>query len=379
MSTAQQESAPRRNRYSRSSTSVTQLLSDSCTSLLQRLTTRVRGPSSTNDRVEHINPRKTPILSRRASTRSRFEDKYTAILDRYTNYRKRDDDNHHSRRHERDKSRENSRNRDEKTLEPSVQRNVKSPRASVLLSEKAYPYVSGCSNTVRTFDKNPYNSDINRRHKSGNSESRRFKNRPNRNGKSEQIEGTSLDLRSRKVTDDDKYSKGNERRDFARRELEMREFVRRELDKQEIAKKKLVKEDLQQRNDNNKKENKNDGKNNDEIDPERTPIANGIENDVDNDPVLREREARRKEIQSLILKYAALDEAYNKFTNNGEKQEQSTADKIANKYQKNNVRNENKNANPSNNDAETVTNSIVSCRKRVFRIDIDIELFCPAA
>ncbi|XP_051170306.1 dual specificity protein kinase CLK2 isoform X1 [Leptopilina boulardi] len=364
MSTAQQQDSttPRRNRYTRSSTSVTQLLSDSCTSLLQRLTTRVRGPSSTNENI-----RKTPILNRRASTRSRFEDKYTAILDRYTNYRKRDDDN--PRRHERDKTYHHHQQNEsphEKTLEPSVQRTiVKSPRASVLLSEKAYPYVSGSSGSSGSnidrfqIDKTP---SYYGRHKSGHSESRRYKNRPStRAGKSEQIEKTSLDLRSRKTSDEVKNSKFQGRKEFARKELEMREFVRKELDKQELARKELEKEEFLRKELNNKNN-----------DPEKTPIANGIENDVDNDPVLREREARRKEIQSLIMKYAALDEAYNKFANSGEKQEQSTTDKIASKYQKNNsnnnnnnnnnnnhndnnnVRNdENKNANPSNNDAET--------------------------
>lgn len=375
MSTARQDAAaaastPRRNRYTRSSTSVTQLLSDSCSSLLQRLTTRVRGPSTATENLN--SERKTPILNRRASTRSRFEDKYTAILDRYTNYRKRDED--------RDSRRDATtpKNREEKTLEPSAQRTiVKSPRASVLLSEKAYPYVTGGTTSARTFqiDKTPYHQYS--RHKSGNSESRRLKNRPNRSGKSEQLEGTSSQAlrESRKTIDvDTKTSKALMRKDFARKELEMREFVRKELDKQETARKELEKEDFL-RKELNKNNNNNNNNNNDDDDPEKTPIANnGIENDVDNDPVLREREARRKEIQSLILKYAALDEAYNKFGNSGEKEEQSTADKIASKYQKNNLRNENKIANTSNNDAETVTNSIVSCRKRVKRKSLDFFL-----
>lgn len=61
----------RRHRYARSSTasSVTQLLSESCSSLLQRLTTRVRGPSAAVD---------TSL----GTTRSRLEDKYSAVLKR---------------------------------------------------------------------------------------------------------------------------------------------------------------------------------------------------------------------------------------------------------------------------------------------------------
>lgn len=45
---------------------------------------------------------------------------------------------------------------------------------------------------------------------------------------------------------------------------------------------------------------------------------------TDDDPVIAEREAKRKEIQSLIMKYAALDDIYGK----------STTDAIASKYQK---------------------------------------------
>lgn len=91
----------RRHRYARSSTasSVTQLLSESCSSLLQRLTTRVRGPSSTADC--QTQPQSPPCVTTPGtssatataaaataaaatfglgSTRSRLEDKYSAVL-----------------------------------------------------------------------------------------------------------------------------------------------------------------------------------------------------------------------------------------------------------------------------------------------------------
>ena len=352
MSTAKQDSTPRRNRYSRSSTtSVTQLLSDSCSSLLQKLTTRVRGPSSTVEHTDPVTTRKTPVLSRYGSTKSRFEDKYTAILDRYTSYRKRDEDN--PRRHERDKSYlhhkrgESPYIREEKTLEPSVQRTiVKSPTKNVLLSEKAYPYVS-TSNIGREVrrEKTPGYHRIDRhlinsedykrygRHKSGHADSRRIKVRPpNRSGKSEQIEGTSLGLRSGEAV--------NCRR---------LEFNRKELNDRDV----------------------------DRTDPEKTPTDNGVEVEEETDPVLREREVRRKEIQSLIMKYAALDEAYGKFTNDSEIQKQSTTDKIASKYQKNNVvKNETKVAKACNTDVESVRNAIVSCRTRAKFADRAV---CPAA
>ncbi|XP_033221930.1 dual specificity protein kinase CLK2 isoform X2 [Belonocnema kinseyi] len=364
MSTTRPDSAPRRNRYSRSSTtSVTQLLSDSCSSLLQRLTTRVRGPSTTTERTDPISTRKTPVLSRHNSTRSRFEDKYAQILDRYTSYRKRDDD--HPRRQERDKSYHHRRDespylRDEKTLEPSVQRTVvKSPRASVLLSEKAYPYVS-TSNIGRDLrrERTPgyhradrhlmSNSETYKhygRHKSGHADSRRTKVKlPNRSGKSEQIEGTSLGLRSRRAEDCEAISsKGKE---FDRKETDRKGFYKygldkKGLDKRELERKEFVMKEL------------------DRLDPEKTPTVSGVQEEEETDPVLRERETRRKEIQSLILKYAALDEAYGKFTDDSEKQELSAADKIASKYQKNNLdKNEIKISNLRNNDAETLTNPI---------------------
>nr|CAD7453096.1 unnamed protein product [Timema tahoe] len=62
----------RRHRYARSSTttSVTQMLSESCSSLLQRIATRVRGPSAAVETAQL------------GVTRSRLEDKYSAVLDR---------------------------------------------------------------------------------------------------------------------------------------------------------------------------------------------------------------------------------------------------------------------------------------------------------
>ncbi|KAJ8968923.1 hypothetical protein NQ314_002014 [Rhamnusium bicolor] len=136
----------RRTRYSRSSTaSVAQLLSDSCTSLLQKLTTRVRGPSATIERQLATNSSSSGVLSfpnplttsksstvvpNLGATRTKLEDKYSSVLDRI--YRRKDP---------------------ERTLEPSVGRTLakSSTTANVLLSEKAYPYVS---NNVAHREKN---------------------------------------------------------------------------------------------------------------------------------------------------------------------------------------------------------------------------------
>lgn len=64
-------------------------------------------------------------------------------------------------------------------------------------------------------------------------------------------------------------------------------------------------------------------------DPDKTPLAEEQqqtekEEQPSDDPAIAEREAKRKEIESLIQKYAALDEIYAK----------SAADAIASKYQK---------------------------------------------
>lgn len=187
---------PRRNRYSRASTtSVTQLLSDSCSSLLQRLNSRLRGPSATTDRAQNLSiptthttglttpttksrydpivtsPRQrttsnssisSPILRNKLSssksssvlsansrhhgtatptvgsptpTKQTFDDKYFSVLDRI-----------YGRRRE-----------IEKTVAPSVGRTLakSATTSNVLLSEKAYPYVSDSS----TREKTPYRSN----------------------------------------------------------------------------------------------------------------------------------------------------------------------------------------------------------------------------
>lgn len=71
--------SPRRHRYTRSSTaSVTQLLSDSCTSFIQRLTTRVRGPSQILDATP-LGPRNRLEDKCTISARQRIEKKYRQL------------------------------------------------------------------------------------------------------------------------------------------------------------------------------------------------------------------------------------------------------------------------------------------------------------
>ncbi|XP_015116499.1 dual specificity protein kinase CLK2 isoform X1 [Diachasma alloeum] len=283
-SSSRQPSTSRRNRYTRSSTaSVTQLLSDSCSNLLQRLTTRVRGPSTTVDRQSTV--ARSPVRPTRdlGTTRSRLEDKYQSILDRYS---KRKDGDTVNNNYKRSNTRNNNEvyvkdelspfTREEKTLEPEPK-----PR-SVVLTEKAYPYVSTSgvkrektpgyhrhdrSNHLTTESIKRYG-----RHKSGQTENRSRKVRPlHRSGKSEQLEGT-----------------------FGRPK-------RRES------------EDCNG-------------------DSDRTPtqrIPDTIE-----DEAITEREAKRKEIQGLIMKYSAIDEAYGKVGGANGEAKPSAADIIASKYQK---------------------------------------------
>nr|CAI5853657.1 unnamed protein product [Callosobruchus analis] len=250
---------PRRQqqRYARSSTttSVAQLLSDSCSSLLQKLNTRLRGPSATVERQlstatnHHPNPlttsKSSTVVPNYGSARNRFEEKYSSVLDRI--YRRKDH---------------------EKTLEPALSKSA--TITNVLLSEKAYPYVGANSLTQR--EKTPYRNETRRqyqpeyssyydfstsrvRHKSNHPEfrSNRRSTKPQRSGKSE-------------VSD------------------------RRVLTKLQPVEIKL-----------------HDDTTTAAVDGSTTPTPSTSAPDTVN-----EREAKRKEIQSLIMKYSALDEAYNR-------------------------------------------------------------------
>lgn len=314
MASSQQQSGTpaRRNRYTRASTtSVTQLLSDSCSSLLQRLTTRVRGPSATFERSTQKSATTANIPSLHSSnntsstvpsslgttSKNKFEDKYTYVLDRI--YGRRRDH--------------------EKTLEPSVGRTLtkSATTSNVLLSEKAYPYVS---NNVPYREKTPYRNEtrvpqhhyyqhhhvpveypeppytyLNRdsvyrlRHRSNHSELRpRRSSKPQRTGKSEASEGKSSITKLHPVeiplTDDGPVP------------------VHAPTTKTTVAVPAVVSDD------------------------ETTPTPGGAASP----DALSEREAKRKEIQSLIMKYSALDEAYNR--SNATAAPTSAAAAIAQKY-----------------------------------------------
>ncbi|EZA48083.1 hypothetical protein X777_14192 [Ooceraea biroi] len=333
MSTSRQGSASRRGRYARSSTSVTQLLSDSCTSLLQKLTTRVRGMSTLNDRgTGTASSRRSPNINLLGSARSRLENKYKhgTALDKYASKRHADDSEQaiYSRKEERDHSychRDSPFTRDDKTLEPSMTRTIVKSPTSVLLSEKAYPYVSSAIGREPKREKTPIYSRTDRqtllnseayrrygRHKSGHAETRSRKVKPHRSGKSEQLEAHSTSLRlSRPI------------------KIEPLAFA----DNKEAA-----------------------------VDPDKTPIASSnadnfnnaarnvaqnardaLPKDMDVDSAISDRAAKRKEIQSLILKYAAMEDAYSQLASGGQANAPpSTTDLIASKYRKSDHRNNRK-------------------------------------
>lgn len=329
------------------------MLTDSCSSLLQRLATRVRGASSINDNVgsKAAPARRSPNVNQLSATRTRLEDKYSTILDKYTRRKRHTEQACHDyrRTHERDHSyyrREDSPYvREEKTLEPSVTRTVIKSPTSVVLSEKAYPYVKSTAVKDLRREKTPgyhhhradrqalLTSDSYRRygrHKSGHAETHTRKVRPYRNGKSEQLESRSAALRlARPMKVDASTGKG---------------------------------------------------RTDDASDPEKTPTssvnpgkdaAQAIGGHEDTDPAVTERAAKRKEIQSLILKYAAMEETYSQLAAGGQvKMRPSTTDIIASKYRKD-IQSERKNAARGAavvsaasvvSNADAVHHAIVSCR-----------------
>lgn len=269
----------RRTRYSRSSTttSVAQLLSDSCSSLLQKLTTRVRGPSATVER-QLINNNSSsrghphPLSTSKSSTfvpnfgvtRSRIEDKYSNVLDRI--YRRKDS---------------------EKNIDPPAGRNPlskSSTTANVVLAEKAYPYVSNVAQREKTPFKNESRTSMHKRQfpepqysyldgdsfyrirqRSNHSELRpRRSSKPHRTGKSE--------VNDRKTTTNLKLCP-----------------VEIKLHEDQVNVHSIPAEQSSSKSD------------------QKTSSTTTTINDA-----IEDREAKRKEIQSLIMKYAALDEAYNK-------------------------------------------------------------------
>lgn len=324
MASSHHSSTPaRRNRYTRSSTSVTQLLSDSCSSLLQKLTTRVRGPSATVERSVHrdITNQQKPLSnyplgasksSSNLTARYKQDDRSSANLairpqnknEGTTNLRNHKEDTRYTTRTKNEETNNNTqpatstrsrledkytsvleklygRKKDnERTIEPSVGRTLSksATTSNIILSEKSYPYIS-TANMPR--EKTPYKeiksikpkqqypeppyAYLDRdavyriRHRSNHSELRpRRSSKPQRSGKSECS------------------------------------------DRKAPANLKLCPVEMPQI----------------DVRPQKTKTPTKIEDETTPTPNVpdptSEREAKRKEIQSLIMKYSALDEVYNR-------------------------------------------------------------------
>lgn len=317
--------------------------------------------------------RSSPNIGRLAGrTRSRLEDKYGTILNKYSGKRHANDmtergtargypRKQEQRGHSYYQHDDSPFVRDDKTLEPSVTRTIVKSPTNVLLSEKAYPYVSSAIGKEPRREKTPAYSRIDRqtllnsetyrrygRHKSGHAETRSRKVRPHRNGKSEQLESNSTSLAlSRPV------------------KIGSLTFT----DDKHLA-----------------------------VDRDKTPIVNSnnadgsavvVQNDIcqnvrdtlteaDIDPTISDRAAKRKEIQSLILKYAAMEDTYSQLASGGGQANArpSMTDIIASKYRKSNRQHNSdqkdsaskggtvvaSNANVISEVVDTIHGAIVSCR-----------------
>ncbi|XP_049952555.1 dual specificity protein kinase CLK2 isoform X1 [Schistocerca serialis cubense] len=244
----------RRHRYARSSTasSVTQLLSESCSSLLQRLTTRVRGPSSTADcqpQPQSPSSVTTPGTSSAAAattttaaaaaatfglgtTRSRLEDKYSAVLKQ--------------RRPERD--RERVREKDERDNDKEIER---------------LPLLQKSATNVQLLRDSPPALELNQHRHHGHSHHHHHRHHRHKSDRGPVSAAVPLASESRTRT--------RTRTRTPRRER----YLPSRLCPVEIP---LSVDE-----------------------PSTTPADD-------------ERQAKRQEIQSLILKYSALDEAYSRLT-----------------------------------------------------------------
>lgn len=274
----------RPQRYTRSNTtSVTQLLSDSCSSLLARLTTRSREEPSTRQRIENrydrhrieemTRPRKEPneesktplVLDSGASplgtTRSRLEDKYSDVLQKYVR-----------RKNELQRA---------ASPTPTPQRKLSLAKSAtttnVLLSEKAYPFVS--SPIMSSRDKTPF---------------RATESRP----KSHKDKDSNLTNRINEIN----HRRRRSRMDIADKPLKLcpKDFE----PEMPLMSTRRVKGSFPSHSEVRDERKVKEGS------PVRELARPKQSSPVDD--VIKEREARRKEIQSLINKYVMLDEAYGK-------------------------------------------------------------------
>lgn len=274
----------RRHRYARSTTtSVTQLLSESCSSLLQRITTRVRGTSTNRDNVATSSSATSAAVLGLGSTRSRLEDKYSSVLDKYA--RRRGDA---GTRREKTESRrgdpvvEKERSKSPPPLSKSA------TTANVVLAEKAYPYVS-CSNAAAPVrEKTPYRHG---EHRLLQHQQQVYSGHRHRH-KSGQTDKTDKNERNDKTDRNDKIDRNDKNDRIRRAPLRPTRVGKSEQGERALLSSHLRLCPV-------------------EIDPSSIDEP-PKQQELPLEDTINEREARRKEIQCLIMKYTALDEAYNK-------------------------------------------------------------------
>ncbi|KAL3278110.1 hypothetical protein HHI36_013455, partial [Cryptolaemus montrouzieri] len=288
---------PRRTRYSRSSTaSVAQLLSDSCTSLLQKLTTRVRGPSASAETSSSHNESKNnnnnynqnpffgghPLTTSKSSTvvpnfgatRSRLEDKYSSVLDKI----------YHKKRY--------SEHPDEPVSGRTLSKS--STTTNVLLSEKAYPYVSKVPR-----EKTPYRGEGRHLHHNNQWRQQQYPEPPY----------SYLDRDSAyRVRHRSNHSELRPRKSSKPHRSGISEATDRKVSTSS-ANLKLCPVEIPL---NDEKPVAVHAPTNSHVVKQKEAEGNSVGELNATSGVLTEREAKRKEIQSLIKKYSALDEFYNR-------------------------------------------------------------------
>lgn len=231
------------------------------------------------------------------STRSRLEDKYSAVLDKVANRKK-----------ELEKKDNDDR---ERTIEPSISRSIVKSITNAVFGEKSYPYVNPVTPREKTRDKTPFKHNADKKasiHRNYVDDHKQHHDHRDNNSSLysfDRIHGKDRDSAYRmkaKSNHENRRISRTEKSETSERLAQMR-LCPVNIDDESINGRRMAPLSTSASSNivssgraNNKQERAFH-----EEDDETTPIA---------DPAVLERENRRKEIQSLIMKYSALDEVY---------------------------------------------------------------------
>lgn len=231
------------------------------------------------------------------STRSRLEDKYSAVLDKVANRKK-----------ELEKKDNDDR---ERTIEPSISRSIVKSITNAVFGDKSHPYVSAVTPRDKTRDKTPFKHNVDKKasiHRSYVDDHKQHHDHRDNNSSLYSYDRHGKDRDSAYRT---KTKSNHENRRISRtgksetsERLAQMRLCPVNIDDESINGRRMAAPLstsascalVGSTRPNNKQERAFH-----EDDDETTPIA---------DPAVIERENRRKEIQSLIMKYSALDEVY---------------------------------------------------------------------